>query len=94
MSKSKLSLLWEMKTTLPASSDFHWDFMHKDNSAALLLYTMTETAISLTARKPFLPPEFGRTDFSSVLMPSAASQVEKYWHLQSGRDFNGSKHSS
>lgn len=64
LSKSKLSLFWEMKTTLPASSDFHRDFMHKDSSAALLPYTMTETAIILIARKTFLPAEFGRTDFS------------------------------
>lgn len=75
-SKSEISLFWEVKTTLPASSDFRRDFMQKDNSAALLLYAMTETAVSLTATKTFLPPEFGRTDLShSVLMLSAASQV-------------------
>lgn len=38
--------------------------MHKDNSAALLLYIMTQGTICLTTRKPSLPPEFGATGFS------------------------------
>jgi len=38
--------------------------MLKDSSAALLLHTISDRAIRLTARKDCLPPKSGRSEFS------------------------------
>lgn len=51
--------------------------MHKDNSVEFLLYTTTQRAICLTTIKSLFPQNLGGLAFHSVLMMSAASQVEK-----------------
>lgn len=77
MSSPKCFDLGKMKTSPAVRSDLYWDFMHKDDSAALLQVT-TERTISLTASKTSVPPEFGKPAFFfffliTVSVPSAAS---------------------